>query len=84
MNGKKNGKVKEYNEEGKIQFEGEYIKGEKNGKGKEFDKNGHLKFEGEFLEGRRWNGKEYAYYIGTTAEYTNGRRRPIHYLCSII
>ena len=36
LNGKKNGKVKEYCG-GHLCFEGEYINGKKNGKGKEFN-----------------------------------------------
>ena len=42
-----NGKVKEYNNNGKLAFEGEYLNYKKNGKGKEFDYNGTLEFEGE-------------------------------------
>jgi len=58
-NGK--GKGKKYYENGKLYFEGEYIKGERNGKGKEYyyvsDK---LKFEGEYLNGEKnGKGKEY-------------------------
>ena len=30
----KNGKGKEYNEDGKLIYDGEYLNGEKNGKGK--------------------------------------------------
>ena len=63
MNGKRNGKGKEY-KYGELLFEGEYSDGKRwNGKGKE-DKNGSLIFEGEYLNGKRWNekGKEYDYY----------------------
>ena len=58
MNGKRNGKGKEYN--GDIIFEGEYKNGIKNGKGIEYNKKGIL-FVGEYLKGKRWNGifKEY-------------------------
>ena len=35
-----NGKVKEYNENGKLIFEGEYLNGNRNGKGKEYNQNG--------------------------------------------
>ena len=53
------GKVKEYNVNGKIIFEGEYLNGKKNEKGKEFW-NGNLEFEGEFLNGEKnGKGKEY-------------------------
>ena len=60
LNGKKNGKGKEYYENGKIKYEGEYINGERNGKGKEYYRNGKLFFEGEYLDGKRHGkGKEY-------------------------
>ena len=58
-NGKRNGKGKEYDYEGKLKFEGEYLKGTRNGKGKEY-KYCELKFEGEYLNGKRnGKGKEY-------------------------
>ena len=46
-----NGKVKEYYENGILQFEGEYLNGKRSGKGKEYDTDGDLKYEGEYLEG---------------------------------
>ena len=49
MNGKRNGKGKEY-EYGELIFEGEYSNGKKNGNGKEY-KYGKLEFEGEYLNG---------------------------------
>ena len=52
--------IKEYNYNGQLEFEGEYINGERNGKGKEYNYNGKLEFEGEYLNGER-NGKEYNY-----------------------
>ena len=52
-NGK--GKVKEYNERGKLIFEGEYINGKKNGKGKRY-KDGKCIFYGEYLNGYRLEG----------------------------
>ena len=56
-----NGKGKEYYNNCKLKFEGEYLKGKRwNGKGKEYDKDGKLKFEGEYLNGKRnGKGKEY-------------------------
>ena len=48
---------KEFNDYGKLRFEGEYLNGERNGKGKEYNYDGELIFEGEFLNGKRWNGK---------------------------
>ena len=56
LNGKRNGKGKEFNENGELIYEGEYLNGEKNGKGIEYNKLLIL-FEGEYLDGKRWNGK---------------------------
>ena len=39
-----NGKGKEYYDNGKIKFEGDYLNGKRNGKGKEFDFDGKLKY----------------------------------------
>ena len=60
LNGKRNGKGKEY-ETGRIIFEGNYLNGKRNGKGKEFGYCGGLIFEGEYLNGKRnGRGKEFA------------------------
>ena len=50
-----NGKIIEYNEEGKISFEGECANGRKNGKGKEYSYNyvTNSYFEGEYLNGKK-------------------------------
>ena len=47
----RNGKGKEYYENGKLLFEGEYLNNKRNGKGKEYDDNGNILFEGEYLNG---------------------------------
>ena len=79
LNGKRNGKGKEYNNfGGKLIFEGEYLNGERNGKGKEYNNyNGKLEFEGEYLNGER-NGKGKEYYdngkFKFEGEYLNGER----------
>ena len=74
-NGK--GKIKEYDDNGKIKFEGDYFNGERNGKGKEYDfYNGKLTFEGEYINGLR-NGKGKEYWknkLTFEGEYLNGRR----------
>ena len=58
LNGKRNGKGKEYNKnDGNLLFEGEYLNGEKNGKGKEYNNNGNVIFEGIYLNGKRSYGK---------------------------
>ena len=62
LNGKRNGKGKEYNADGVLEYEGEYLNGKRlNGKGKEYYIfNDKLKYEGEYLNGERnGKGKEY-------------------------
>ena len=60
LNGKRNGKGKEYYFDGILEFEGEYLNGQRNGKGKEYDYDSHkIKFEGEYKNGFKWNGKGY-------------------------
>ena len=46
------GKIKEY-DNGKLGYEGEYLKGEKNGKGKIYYSNGNILFDGDFLKGKK-------------------------------
>ena len=58
-NGKRNGKGKEYNYDGKLEFEGEFNNGKRNGEGKEYFDDNKIKFEGEYLKGERWNGIGY-------------------------
>ena len=55
LNGLRNGKGKENNEEGEVQFVGEFLYDEKF-KGREYY-NGSLVFEGEFLYGKHFDGK---------------------------
>ena len=57
LNEKKNGKGREYNNNGNLIFEGEYLNGNKNGKGKDYYDYGKIKFEGEYLNGKIWNIK---------------------------
>ena len=52
LNGKKNGKGKEFKYHCLI-FEGEYINGKRNGKGKEYNYEGELIFEGEYYKDQR-------------------------------
>ena len=67
-----NGKGKEYYNDGKLAFEGEYLNGKKHGKGKEYFKNGKLIFEGEYLNDKRWNGKVYDNLNNSTYEINDG------------
>jgi len=73
LNGKRNGKGKEYEDE-KLIFEGEYLNGKRNGKGKEYE-NGKLIFEGKYLNGKRnGKGKEYKdSKLIFEGEYLNGK-----------
>ena len=77
LNGKKNGKGKEYNDNGKLLFEGEYLNGKKNGKGKEYGYKGDLLYEGEYLNGKKWNGNgkinNYKGLLKYEIEYKNGK-----------
>ena len=68
INGKINGKVKEYYDIGKLKFECEYLNGEKYGKVKEYNEEGFLQFEGEYLNGKK-NGKVKEYYYNKYKEY---------------
>ena len=56
-----NGIIKEYYDNGMLEFEDEYINGKRNGKGKEYwDIIKKVKFEGEYLNGKiNGKGKKY-------------------------
>ena len=75
LNGKRNGKGKEFYQNGLIKFEGEYLNGKRNGKGKEY-LNDILIFEGEYKNGEK-NGKGKQYYnsgeLEFEGEYLNDR-----------
>ena len=75
---KGNGKVKEYNRKGLLEFDGEYLNGKRNGKGKEYDLyTGLLFFEGEYLNGQK-NGKGKEFWedgnLLFEGEYLNGKK----------
>ena len=58
FNGERNWRRKEYNDNGKIIFEGEYFNCQRwNGKGKEYNKKSQLIFEGYISKEKK--GKEY-------------------------
>ena len=88
LNGKKNGKVKEYNEDGVLIFDGEYLNGKKNGKAKEYDRRNHLIFEGEYLNDIKWNGQAYNNYSKIIMKkylkkkYRNNNRRFYNLKCN--
>ena len=59
LNGKRNGKGKEYHLDGQLIFDGEYSDGNKwNGKERLYIPN-FIKFEVEYLNGKKWQGKEF-------------------------
>ena len=58
---------KEYDIDGTLIFEGEYINGKKNGNGKEYSFD-TIRFEGEYLSGKR-NGKGKKYYFNGDLEF---------------
>ena len=72
-----NGKVKEYNDDGNLIFEGEYLNGKRNGKGKQYNDDGNLIFEGKYLNGKR-NGNVKEYYnngkLKFEGEYINDKK----------
>ena len=71
------GFIKEYNNNGYLRFEGEYIKGERNGKGKEYNDYGNIIYEGEYKNGKRdGEGKEYNEegILIFEGEYLNGKK----------
>ena len=74
LNGKRNGKGKEYDKIGQLIFEGEYLNGKRNGKGKEYDEYGHLLYDGIFLNGER-NGKGKDYFWKDKSEILEERRK---------
>ena len=52
IKGDRYGKGKEYNSDGQLKFQGEFLYDKKwNGKCKEFDIWNHFKFEGEYING---------------------------------
>ena len=60
FNGYENRKGKEYYMDGKLLFDGEYLKGERyKGKGKEYTPSNKPWYEGEYFEGKKWEGKFY-------------------------
>ena len=76
LNGKRNGKGKEFHFFGKLEFEGEYLNGKRHGKGREYNDFGRLIFEGEYLNDER-NGKGKEYDLDKLVfegEYLNDKR----------
>ena len=75
LNGKRNGKGKEYDNNGKLRFEGEYLNGKKwNGKG--YDNHNNISYE---IKNGNGFVKEYNYFTDTIfeGEYLNGEKNGI-------
>ena len=71
-----NNKGKEYDKDGELIYEGEYLNGERNGEGMEYNNEGETIFEGQYSKGKR-NGKGREYYNNKLifeGEYLNGKR----------
>ena len=75
LNGKRNGKGKEYDNYFGTIYEGEYLNGKRNGKGKEYHRTGEIIFEGEYFDNKRWIGTGYVEgkKIYTLSNDTNGK-----------
>ena len=73
LNNNINGKGKEYDIDGKLIFESEYLNGEKNGKGKEYNHNCKLLYEGEYYNDLKWKGKGYDLYKNIIYELKDGK-----------
>ena len=70
INQRRNGKGKEYDYDGNLIFEGEYLYDYKK-KGKEFIQN-KIEFDGEYFFNKKWNGKGYDENCNTIYELKNG------------
>ena len=66
-----NGKGKEYNFFGILEFEGDYKNGQRNGNGTEYNLNATIRFKGEYLNGKR-HGEGKEYYCSEHCNYCNG------------
>ena len=70
---------KEYDYDGKLKFEGEYLNG-KPWKGKAYHYNGDVRYLGEYYNGKRWNGnikiRKYSDII-YEGKYSNGKIKEI-------
>ena len=74
LRSEQNGKGKEYNDNEKLIFEGEYLNGKKwKGLGKEYYSNGQLKFEGKYSFGKKWNGIGYDKNNNIINQFTKGK-----------
>ena len=86
VDGKRNGKGKEYLGEDTLMFEGEYKDGERNGFGIEYFY-GDIQFKGKYFKGKRFDGVGKEYKDGKTLsvkyQYQNGNKTEIDEGCLI-
>ena len=75
LNGKRNGKGKEYDDIGKVKYEGEYLNGKRNGKGKEYKYSSFIAQDEEYLpkEEREKRREYFGTYLIYDGEYLNGK-----------
>ena len=73
LNGKRNGKGKEYDLAGELIFEGEYLNGKRNGHGREYNDYDLYAFDGEFKNGKKWNGTGCDRYGNIINEFKEGK-----------
>ena len=73
IEGERNGKVKEYDDDHRLLFEGEYKDGKRHGKGKEYYEDGKLRFEGEYLNGKKIKGIVYSEYGEQIVKLNGGK-----------
>ena len=74
-----NGKVKEYGDEFRLKYVGEYLNGQKNGNVKEYDMDFYkIKYEGGYKNGKKnGKGKEYDWLSSNLiyeGEFLNGKK----------
>ena len=74
MNGKRNGYGKEYYNDDKFKFEGEYFNGKRSGIEKIYYDNGQIKIESEYIDDKLWNMKEYDKNNNVISEIISGKR----------
>lgn len=70
-NGKLNGPVLSWHENGRRHFQGQCKDGERDGIWRYWDEKGNLVAEGEFRNGKRWNGTFAEFVLGPPNVYSN-------------
>ena len=78
LNGKKHGKVKKYDEEGKLDFDGEYLNGNK-WNGKEYKSSQYFEFVFNYSKGKKngivYDKKGYLIFEDEYSDYFTKRKR---------